>query len=308
MNIIKKTHSITTPIVATIGMFDGVHLGHKSLIEQVQLVAQSKGMASAVITFNTHPCKILRPLIPTPLLTNYDDRMEHLASTGIDYAIVLDFDEKLSQYSAGDFIKFLHDNYNVQVLCVGYDHRFGHNRCEGFAEYRAHGNNIGVEVIEAKPYMIGKSAISSSAIRKALKACDIRYANQMLGYNYSITGKVIEGRKIGRSIGFPTANIDINSIATLIPSTGVYAIRIKLDNGTTHKGVMNIGYKPTVKGTEELTIEVHIFDFSGDLYNKQISVELIAFMRNEMRYNSLDALKEAITLDAIKARNILRDK
>ena len=307
MQIITEAHKISTPIVATIGMFDGVHLGHQSLIEQVQAVAQSRGMQSAVVTFASHPCAVLRPQVPVALLTHHDERMAHLAETGIDYVIVLNFDKELSQYSASQFIEMLHNDYNMQVLCVGYDHRFGHNRSEGFAEYRAHGEKIGVEVVEAKPFLLCDAAVSSSAIRKALRACDIRQANLMLGYNYTIAGKVVEGRKLGRTIGFPTANIDVNSIATLIPGGGVYAIRATLDDASTHMGMMNIGYKPTVEGCEELSIEAHLFDFSGDLYGREVKVELVAFMRNEKRYDNIHALEDALTLDAIKARKILTE-
>ena len=305
MNIIRQPHKIEQPIVATIGMFDGVHLGHRSLIAHVQQIARERGMKTGVITFATHPREVLHPEITMPLLTGYDERMAHLEHTGIDNAIVLDFSSELAQKSAREFITLLHDHYNVTILCVGYDHRFGHNRSEGFADYCKHGRAIGVEIIEAKPFIITEGTISSSAVRRALNANDIATANAMLGYNYTIKGTVVDGHKIGRTIGFPTANITPIDHHKLLPAKGVYAIRAHLDDKSTYNGMLNIGQRPTLSGDSTLTIEANLFDFASDLYGQDISIEFISFLRHEIRFNTLDDLKNALHNDAMKAREIL---
>ena len=265
MNIVNQPHKIERPVVATIGMFDGVHLGHRSLISHVEQIALDRGMDSAVITFATHPREVLHPDTTMPLLTDYNERTHLLAESGIVNAIVLDFSPQLAQKSAYEFISLLHDCYNVQVLCIGYDHRFGHNRSEGFADYCKHGREIGVEIVEAKPFIIKEGTISSSAIRRALNANDIATANAMLGYNYTLRGTVVGGHKIGRTIGFPTANITPTDRHKLLPAKGVYAIRATLDNGNTYQGMLNIGMRPTIAGTNTLSIEANLFDFSCNL-------------------------------------------
>lgn len=262
-------------------------------------------MDTGVITFATHPREVLRPDTIMPLLTDYNERMAHLAHTGIDNAIVLNFSSELSQLSAYQFISLLHDHYHVRVLCIGYDHRFGHNRSEGFADYCRHGKEIGVEIIEAKPYIIKEGTISSSAVRRALNANDIATANAMLGYNYTIKGKVVNGQRIGRTIGFPTANIAIGDPHKLLPAKGVYAIKATLANGNTYGGMLNIGQRPTITGDEKISVEANLFDFSGDLYGCDIAIEFIAFLRHETRFGSLDELKCALQNDAIEARRVL---
>lgn len=296
---------IKHPIVATIGMFDGVHLGHRSLITHVQQLANEYNMESAVITFASHPRTILHPDEHMPLLNDHNERMTHLADTGIDNAILLDFNHELAQKSARAFITLLHDCYNVRVLCIGYDHRFGHNRSEGFAEYCTYGKEIGVEIVEARPYIIEQGTISSSAIRRALMAHDIAKANAMLGYNYTISGTVVDGHKIGRSIGFPTANILPNNPDKLLPAKGVYAVKAITDNGDTYGGMLNIGQRPTISGNNNLSIEANLFDYSGNLYGSDMTIEFIAFLRDEKQFSSLDELKKALHNDAQEARNIL---
>lgn len=305
MNIVDQPHKIEHPIVATIGMFDGVHLGHRSLIAFVNQMAHERGMDSAVITFATHPREVLHPDTVMPLLTDYNERIALLGESGIDHAIVLNFSPELAQKSAREFISLLHDCYNVKVLCIGYDHRFGHNRSEGFAEYCKHGQEIGVEIVEAKPFIITEGTISSSAVRRALNANDIATANAMLGYNYTLRGTVVGGHKIGRTIGFPTANITPSDYHKLLPAKGVYAIRATLDNGLTYGGMLNIGERPTISGDNTLSIEANLFNFTGDLYGQKIAIEFIAFLRHETRFTSLDELKHALEQDALCAQHIL---
>jgi len=304
MITIGQPHSIPRPIVATIGMFDGVHLGHRSLIEQVKQVAQDRKMATAVVTFACHPRQILRPDAPLPLLNTQEERMALLDSTGIDYAIVLNFDSQLAQLSAHDFIALLHTQYNVHTLCIGYDHRFGHNRSEGFQEYCAHGQEIGVEVVEAKPHIIEQGTISSSNIRKSLMAFNIDIANAMLGYKYRISGTVISGNQLGRTIGYPTANIQLDNPHKLLPGSGAYAVKVKLNNGNTYGGMMNIGFRPTIGG-ERLSAEVYLLDFSDNLYNQHITIEFVAFIRKEEHFKSLEELQRALQADEQTARKLL---
>ena len=305
MNIVNQPHRIERPIVATIGMFDGVHLGHRSLIAYVQQIACERGMGTGVITFATHPREVLHPETIMSLLTDYNERIALLGESGIDYAIMLNFNHELAQKSAREFISLLHDCYNVKVLCIGYDHRFGHNRSEGFAEYCKHGQEIGVEIVEAKPFIIAEGTISSSAVRRALNANDIATANAMLGYNYTLRGTVVDGHKIGRTIGFPTANITPSDNHKLLPAKGVYAIRTTLDNGQIYGGMLNIGERPTISGDNTLSIEANLFDFNENLYGQKIAIEFIAFLRHETRFASLDELRNALEQDALNARHKL---
>lgn len=305
MIVIKQAHEITQPIVATIGMFDGVHLGHCSLIEHVRCEAHNRGMASAVVTFAAHPREVLHPESPMQLLTTYNERMKHLSATGIDYAIVLDFSAELARLSAREFLDMLHRDYAMQAICIGYDHRFGHNRSEGFTEYCAYGKELGIDVIEAKPFFIKEGNISSSAIRRALAAGNIEQANAMAGYRYCLSGTVVEGHQLGRTLGFPTANIKIDNDNKLLPAMGVYAVIVTLPNKTTYKGMMAIGNRPTLQDNNPLSIEVHLLDFTGNLYGEKISVEFVTFLRHEEKYNSLDELRRALSHDEQMTRQRL---
>ena len=305
MIIIRKPFEIKQPIVCTIGMFDGVHLGHCSLIEHVRREAATRRCASAVVTFATHPREVLHPESPMQLLTTYDERMQRLSATGIDYAIVLDFSSALAQLSAREFLALLHDNFGMQAICIGYDHRFGHNRSEGFPEYCAYGRELGIDVIESTPFFIPEGQISSSAIRRALAAGKVEQANAMAGYRYRIQGKVVDGKKLGRTLGFPTANITVNDCHKLLPAVGVYAVCATLPDGTTRGGMMNIGFRPTLNGERSLSLEVHLFDFDGNLYGQDIAIDFIAFMRNEEKYDSLEALQQAIKNDAVAVKKVL---
>lgn len=306
MIIVRHPHEIDRPTIATIGMFDGVHAGHRSLLQHIKHSAASRGVASAVITFAKHPRLVLNPNTHLQLLTTYDERMQLLADIGIDYAIVFDFTPEFAQLSAQQFITTLHNDYHIEGLYIGYDHRFGHNRSEGFAEYQAYGKQAGMEVVEAQPFDTPVGTPSSSAIRKALATGNVEQANKLLGYEYSLTGIVVEGHQLGRELGYPTANIAPNNPLKLLPGIGVYAVRATLPDGSMHNAMMNIGRRPTVNGNEDITLETHLFDFTGNLYGKTITITFVAFMRNEERYTSLAALQQALANDALRALEILR--
>lgn len=308
MIIVEPHQGLNTPTVATIGMFDGVHRGHLSLIEQVSDIATSKGLGKSVVTFSTHPREVIQPGYKMSLLNTFEERISHLEQTGIDNAIVLDFTPQLAQLTAQQFITMLHNTYNIQVLCIGYDHRFGHNRSEGFEEYCRYGEALGMEIIQAQELNCRECSISSSAIRKMLIAGNISAANKMLGYNYNISGIVVSGRQIGRELGFPTANIQPNNSQKLIPALGVYAVKVTLPDNSRYAGIMNIGRRPTIEGNHDVSLEVHIFNFDSDLYNKQLTIELIDYIREEKQFDSLTSLRKAIQQDTHTAYNILQDK
>ena len=305
MIIADRPIKICHRLVATIGMFDGVHSGHCFLIDRVRQEASRLGLASAVITFSSHPREVLHPDTFVTQLTSYDERIKRLAATGLDYAIVMTFNRNVAELSALDFLSVLHNEYNVDVLLIGYDHRFGHNRCEGFAEYRAYGKELGIEVLEATPFRTTDGIASSSTIRQALSQGNIRTANNMLGYHYTIEGTVVEGHQLGRKLGFPTANLQLNDSHKLLPMLGVYAVKIRLNDNSRHGGMMNIGMRPTVSGDKDITAEVHLFDFSGNLYGQKIEVEFIDFMRPEAKYSSTDELQAHLHKDACEAKRIL---
>ncbi len=306
MKIVDSPQANDKPLFATIGMFDGVHCGHLALIRSVRSEAEQAGALSAVVTFKTHPREVLRPESRLHLLTTFDERMERLSEAGIDRAIVLDFTEETARLTAREFIAFLAERYGVRGLVVGYDHRFGHNRREGFADYCRYAREFDMEMKQALPYRLGSETVSSSAIRQALAAGEIDRANKMLGYAYRLTGRVIDGHRLGRTLGFPTANLLPDDNRKLLPARGVYAVRATLPDGQELEGMMNIGERPTVAGDNDLTVETHLFDFAGDLYGKHLSIALTHYMRKEQKYDSLDDLRRHLQQDAETARRLLQ--
>lgn len=293
-------------LVATVGYFDGVHLGHRFLIDELTKIAREEQRLSAVFTFAIHPRKVLHSDFQPLLLSTFDEKMEQLSTTGIDLCIVLDFSVEMSGLSAFDFLNnILFKQFNVRTLLVGHDHRFGHNRAEGFPEYKNYGEQIGIRAIQATRFSLTDCThISSSDIRNALKTSDILKANKLLGYNYSITGKVTDGFKIGRKLGFPTANIKPADTEKLIPETGAYAVIVLVENSC-FNGMLNIGNRPTIDNDTHISIEVNIFDFEKDIYNQQIKVSFVAKIRDEQKFNSLDELINQLYKDKISALKLL---
>lgn len=293
-------------LVATVGFFDGVHLGHRYLIEDLKRIAQHENRLSAVVTFISHPRKVLHADFQPLLLTTFDEKIEQLSTTGIDLCIVLDFSVDMSKLNAFDFLNdILFKQFNVRTLLVGHDHRFGHKRVEAFAEYKSYGEQIGIQAIQATRFSLpDESHISSSDIRNALKNSDIEKANKLLGYNYYLVGKVTNGYKIGRKLGFPTANIAPVDIEKQIPATGVYAVKVFVEN-TFFNGMLNIGSRPTIDIDKDISIEVNIFDFEKDIYNQQIKVVFVGKIRNEQKFKSFDELITQLHRDKITALKIL---
>lgn len=307
MNVIYPTDTANLmPCVATVGIFDGVHVGHRFLIDQVIASAKAQNIQSVVITFAKHPRSILSRNFHPELLNTLDEKIAQLAITGIDTCIVLEFTEEMAALSAHDFLKsILKDQFKVKTLFVGHDHRFGHNRLEGFPEYQQYGESMGMKVIQAKRYSTAEfEHICSSEIRVEIQRGNFHAANSLLSYNYSVKGKVISGFKIGRKIGFPTANLVPNDAEKLVPPLGVYAVLVRWDN-TIFKGMMNIGTRPTLSNDFKTSLEVNIFDFDQDIYNQEIEVEFIQKIRDEKKFNGLDKLMEQLNKDKVTVLEIL---
>ena len=267
MQVIEANSGIKIePCVATVGFFDGVHIGHRFLMEELKKIASTQHLKSVVVTFDQHPRKVLNADFQPKLLTTLDERLFQIGSTGVDACVVLNFTREMSLLSARDFLKeVLHDQLNVQTLLVGHDHRFGHNREDGLSEYIRYGEEFGIKVIEAQRFATEDMPhISSSVIRRALLDGDVETANRLLMYEYSFEGKVVNGFKVGHKIGFPTANLIPLSEEKLIPGVGVYAVRARC-NEKRFKAMMDIGYRPTFGDDNKLTIEVHIIDFNEDI-------------------------------------------
>ena len=288
MNVIKDTYP-QNPTVATIGFFDGVHLGHRFLINQVKVATSQTGWKSSVITFPVHPRQVIQSEFQPQLLSSPEEKIELLDTTGIDNCILLPFTRELSLLTAWEFMQLLYEKYYVRMLVIGYDHRFGHNRAETFEDYCRYGRELGIHIMQATAYTQEHDKVSSSSIRRALLAGDVSTAKKYLGYNYFLEGTVVDGYKVGRKIGFPTANLSVDFPNKLIPSVGVYAVFVHV-NGQKYKGMLNIGHRPTINNGNDLSIEVHILDFQGDIYHQKIRIEFVDFLRPEMKFNSVDEL------------------
>ncbi len=299
MQVIEANSGIKIePCVATVGFFDGVHIGHRFLLEELKKIASTQHLKSVVVTFDQHPRKVLNADFQPKLLTTLDERLFQIGSTGVDACVVLNFTRERSLLSARDFLKeVLHDQLNVQTLLVGHDHRFGHNREDGLSEYIRYGEEFGIKVIEAQRFATEDMPhISSSVIRRALLDGDVETANRLLMYEYSFEGKVVNGFKVGHKIGFPTANLIPLSEEKLIPGVGVYAVRARC-NEKRFKAMMDIGYRPTFGDDNKLTIEVHIIDFNEDIYKKNIRIDFIRRLRNEIKFDTVEELIEQLYRD-----------
>lgn len=297
----KPTHK---PLVATIGFFDGVHAGHRFLIEQVKSEAERRSLPSAVITFPVHPRKVLHKDYQPALLCGYDEKISRLESTGIDYCVSLDFTVDISKLSAREFMfDVLKKEMNIDTLIIGYDHRFGHNRTEDIHDYQRYGNEFDISVLQADE-LNPLEHISSSHIRRLLGNGEVVKANKLLTYNYSISGKIVEGFKVGRTIGFPTANIQIWEDYKVIPAFGVYAVNVLIKH-CKYMGMLYIGKRPTLHNGDNISLEVNILDFDEDLYDKSLTVEFIEFVRADEKFSNIDELKAQINLDKLNVQKIL---
>lgn len=283
--------------VATIGFFDGVHLGHQYLLKTLSDYASNLGMQSMVISFETHPKNVLPGDYNPALLTSKSEKIKYLDALGLDACYLIDFTKSLSQLTAFDFMKeILVERLGVGTLFIGYDHRFGRNREAGFDDYVRYGQELGLKVIQADAFMHEVEHISSSVIRKYLLEGNISAATHMLGYNYPLQGKVEGGKRLGHSIRFPTANICPNDINKLIPAPGVYAVYVDV-KGNRYKGMLNIGFRPTIEANGFQTVEVHILDFNQDIYGEMLTIIFLEKIRDELKFASIDELKIQLQKD-----------
>lgn len=289
MHIITNDIQSLPPCVATIGCFDGVHRGHQYLLNQIETISRQEGLATALITFPVHPRQVMQSDYQPQLLSCLPQKTSLIQQLHGDYCIMLPFTLELSQLTAREFMQFLNRKYNVRALVIGYDHRFGHNRSEGFEDYCRYGKELGMKVIQAHALTEEGVSISSSLIRKLLKEGDVAQANHYLGYSYYLDGTIVDGYKVGRKLGFPTANLLPSCPDKLIPAEGVYAVYAYIE-GKRYKGMLNIGHRPTVHNGTDRSIEVHILNFSGDIYHKQMRIEFIHFVRKEISFPNLDML------------------
>ena len=293
-----------SPSAITIGTFDGVHLGHRKIIKRLQTVAKEKGLESVILTFFPHPRMILQPAVEMKLLNTIDERKEILLNLGIDHLVIKEFTVEFSKLLADQYVKdILIDGLNAKYIIIGYDHRFGRNRRADIHDLIAFGKQFDFKVEEISVKDVEDVAVSSTKIRLALNGGDIKTANTFLGYNYFLTGTVIKGKQIGQQIGFPTANIYIKENYKLIPKNGVYIVKSVIEN-TVFFGMMNIGTNPTVDGTTQ-SIEVHFFDLNQTLYEKQIKIEILERLRDEYKFDSLEALQIQLKADKEDSLNFI---
>ena len=286
-------------MIATIGFFDGVHIGHCHLINMLKKVARERGVESCVITFDRHPRQVVQSEWCPEMLTTLEEKTQLLEATGIDRCEVLHFDREMANQSAHDFmLHTLKEKLGVSILVTGYDNRFGHNRSEGFEDYVRYGKEIGIEVIKGEELTDGSNNVSSSSIRRMLKEGRIEDATRCLGREYQLTGTVVGGEHIGRTIGFPTANIRPDDSSKLIPANGVYAVDVWSQAGDINRerAMLNIGTRPTFNGTAT-TIEVHIPHFAGNLYGSTLSIAFLRKIREERKFDSPEALVEQLNKD-----------
>ena len=302
-NLVKVYNSIeefstSNKTAVTTGTFDGVHTGHKVIIEQLKRAAEKINGESVILTFFPHPRMVLYPDdTDLRLLNTINERISMLEKTGIDHLIIHPFSKEFSRLSSTEFVRdILVNQLNVSTLVIGYDHHFGRNREGSFKhlEELAPLYNFKVEEISAQE--IQQVNISSTKVRNSLLNGETYAANQFLGYNYFIKGTVVDGEKTGRKIGFPTANIEINEWYKLIPSSGVYAVKVKVEN-TTFNGMLNIGNRPTLKNSNKETIEVNIFNFDKDIYGQEIEIEFFEKIRSEQKFENLSALTNQLKID-----------
>lgn len=311
MQLLCDTSDIAfRPSVATIGFFDGVHRGHRYLIEQVREAAAARGLASSVITFPMHPRKVMQSDYHPELLTTCDEKVTLLAQTGIDSCIMLDFTPEVARLSAKEFMSILKEQYRIQALVIGHDHRFGHNRSEGFEDYVRYGQALGMEILLARAYTYKRElaetevTISSSVIRRLLQEGNVSEAAEYLGYDFFLEGTVVGGYHVGRKIGFPTANLRVTDPDKMIPADGVYAVHVFLE-GKKYGGMLSIGYRPTLDNGPDRSIEVHIFHFNADIYNQPMRISFVRRTRPELKFNSMDELIERLHLDEAEIKGIL---
>lgn len=301
---LNKLPVFTNPVI-TIGTFDGVHSGHQQIIAQLRKEAAKVNGETVIITFHPHPRKIVSGQ-QVFILTTLPEKIILLEKSGIDHLIVVHFNEAFSQQSAEEYIDhFLVDKIHPHTIIIGYDHKFGKGRSGNYQLLESYGEKRGFEVKEIPEHILNEVTVSSTQIRNALLKNNLEMANKYLGYPYFFEGEVVHGNKLGRELGYPTANIAITEPEKLVPANGIYAVQITIEGQEkTYDGMLSIGIRPTVGGKHR-TIEVNIFDFDGDIYGKTCRVFLYAYLREELKFDNLSDLQNAMHLDKKKSIAIL---
>ena len=294
-----------SPSIITIGTFDGVHIGHQKIIQRLVETGKKKTLKSIVLTFFPHPRMVLQPDFDIKLLHSINERKSVISQFGLDELVIKKFTKAFANLSAEDYVKqILVDELNAKHIIIGYDHHFGKNRTANIDDLKIYGNTYGFTVEEISAQDIEDVAVSSTKVRQALLVGDIATANSYLGYAYFISGKVVRGKGIGKTLNFPTANIDVLETYKLIPKDGVYVVQSDIDG---HKvfGMMNIGNNPTFKGNKQ-SIEVHFFDFDRNLYDNLLKVEILHRLRDEYKFESVDLLKTQLRNDKLDALKFIQ--
>lgn len=292
--------------VITIGTFDGVHLGHQAILDQLKLYAAEAGAETMVVTFEPHPRQVLQPGSDIKILTPLEEKIRLIQDYGIDHVTVAPFTADFAQLSAETYIRdFLVRDFMPAAVVIGYDHRFGHDRSGDIRFLEDAGKAYGFPVQQIPANLINDAAISSTRIRKALQNGDVSAAATMLGRSYSISGPVVQGDQIGRTLGYPTANLRASHPDQLIPADGVYAVEV-LHERQRFGGMLSIGTRPTINDAGLRSTEVYIFDFDKTIYGENLEILFVARMRDELKFNGLEALIDALKQDEIDAQEILQ--
>ena len=292
--------------IVTIGTFDGVHQGHRAILSDMVNAAKSIDGETVVITFYPHPRQVLNiDSANLRFITSQEEKIKHLEEIGIDNLIVVNFTKEFSLLPSDVFIRdYVIEKINPAKIVIGYDHHFGNNRTGDFSQLQELASQYNFEVQRIEAHDVENIAVSSTKIRHSLQCGDVEHANLLLGYQYSYVGKVVSGNKIGREIGYRTANLDVKKEFRLIEMPGVYATYVDFEDKV-YKSMTNIGKKPTINAGNDENIEVHIFDFDGDIYEKDVKIRFVKRIRDERKFDSLDDLKQQITLDEIQIRELL---
>ena len=301
MKIIRGLYSLDTqPVALTIGNFDGVHLGHQALLYELRSAAQSRGLKTAVVIFEPHPREFFTPQQVPARLTSLREKLEFFATLNIDYVHVCRFNASFAQMSAANFMNVLFEKLSAKFMLIGDDFRFGSGRVGDFALIEKIGSTLGFEVQAVHTVMHDSVRISSTAVRGALAAGQLRTAQRYLGRHYSISGRVVQGDQLGRKLGFPTANIQLKHNPA--PLSGIYVVEVHAEGFGVLQGVASLGIRPTVKVHDKPVLEVHLFEFSQQIYGKHLRVEFLQKLRDEEKYPDLETLTRHIALDVANAK------